>query len=72
MLKRQNPMNNKTIVIALGGNALTREGQRGTNAEQFENAQRSLDGIIYCLRQGYRVVITHGNGPPGGEYAAYG
>ncbi len=60
-------MNNKTIVIALGGNALIREGRRGTNAEQFENVQRSLDGIIYCLRLGYRVVITHGNGPQVGN-----
>ncbi len=60
-------MNNKIIVIALGGNALIREGQRGTNAEQFENVQRSQDGIIYCLRQGYRVVITHGNGPQVGN-----
>ena len=60
-------MNNKIIVIALGGNALIREGQRGTNVEQFENVQRSLDGIIYCLKQGYRVVITHGNGPQVGN-----
>ncbi len=60
-------MNNKVIVIALGGNALIREGQRGTIAEQFENVQKSLDGIIYCLKQGYQVVITHGNGPQVGN-----
>ena len=55
------------MVIALGGNALIREGQRGTNAEQFENVQKSMDGIIYCLKQGYQVVITHGNGPQVGN-----
>jgi len=60
-------MNNKIMVIALGGNALIREGQRGTNAEQFENVQKSMDGIIYCLKQGYQVVITHGNGPQVGN-----
>lgn len=60
-------MNNKIIVIALGGNALIREGQRGTTAEQFENVQKSLDGIVYCLKRGYRVVITHGNGPQVGN-----
>ena len=60
-------MNNKIIVVALGGNALIREGQRGTIAEQFENVQKSLDGIIYCLKQGYHVVITHGNGPQVGN-----
>lgn len=58
---------NKIIVIALGGNALIREGQQGTIAEQFENTRKSLDGIIHCLKQGYGVVITHGNGPQVGN-----
>lgn len=57
----------KAVVIALGGNALIREGQQGTIAEQFENVQKSLDGIIYCLKQGFEVVITHGNGPQVGN-----
>jgi carbamate kinase len=55
------------IVIALGGNALIKEGQRGTTAEQFENIRTSLDGIVSCLRQGYAVTITHGNGPQVGN-----
>lgn len=54
-------------MFAMGGNALIREGQRGTIAEQFENIRKSLDGIIYCLRQGYKVIITHGNGPQVGN-----
>ena len=58
---------NKIMVIALGGNALIREGQRGAISEQFENVHKSLDGIIYCLKQGYAVVITHGNGPQVGQ-----
>ncbi|MDO8142941.1 MAG: carbamate kinase [Candidatus Brocadiales bacterium] len=57
----------RVVVIALGGNALIMEGQRGTIAEQFENTRKSLDGIVYCLRQGYGVVITHGNGPQVGN-----
>ncbi len=57
----------KTIVIALGGNALIREGQRGTIEEQFENTRKSLDSVIYCLKQGFEVVITHGNGPQVGN-----
>ncbi|WKZ18673.1 MAG: carbamate kinase [Candidatus Jettenia sp. CY-1] len=60
-------MKNRIIVIALGGNALIREGQKGTIAEQFENIRKSLDGIVYCLKQGYAVVITHGNGPQVGN-----
>ena len=55
------------VLIALGGNALIMEGQRGTIAEQFENTRKSLDGIVYCLKQGYGVVITHGNGPQVGN-----
>jgi len=43
------------------------EGQRGTIAEQFENTRKSLDGIVYCLKQGYGIVITHGNGPQVGN-----
>lgn len=57
----------KVVVIALGGNALIREGQQGTIEEQFENVSKSLDGIIYCLKKGYSVVITHGNGPQVGN-----
>ncbi len=60
-------MKNKVIVIALGGNALISEGQRGTIVEQFENVRKSLDGIIYCIKRGYGVVITHGNGPQVGN-----
>ncbi|MBI2469795.1 MAG: carbamate kinase [Planctomycetes bacterium] len=57
----------RVVVIALGGNALIMEWQRGTTAEQFENTRKSLDGIVYCLKQGYGVVITHGNGPQVGN-----
>lgn len=60
-------MKRKLAVIALGGNALIGEGQQGTIAEQFENVRRSLDGIISCLKQGFAVVITHGNGPQVGN-----
>ncbi|MFN3531198.1 MAG: carbamate kinase [Candidatus Brocadia sp.] len=60
-------MKKKVVVIALGGNALIGEGQQGTIAEQFENVRKSLDGVIYCLKQGFDVVITHGNGPQVGN-----
>ncbi|MDN3514636.1 MAG: carbamate kinase [Candidatus Brocadia sp.] len=60
-------MKKNVVVIALGGNALVGEGQTGTIAEQFENIRKSLDGIIHCLKQGFAVVITHGNGPQVGN-----
>lgn len=56
----------KIAVVALGGNALIQDGQRGTITEQFANTRMSLDGVIELLRQDFSVVITHGNGPQAG------
>lgn len=56
-----------TMVIALGGNALIRKGQKGTVGEQFENTRKSMEGVIYCLNRGYNIIITHGNGPQVGN-----
>lgn len=53
----------KTAVIAIGGNAIIKEGQKGTLEEQFENVMKSCDHIIDLLEVGYNVVLTHGNGP---------
>ncbi len=60
-------MENKLIVVALGGNAITRESEEGNIAEQFENTRRSLVSIIELIKQDYKVVITHGNGPQVGN-----
>lgn len=53
----------KTAVVAIGGNAIIKEGQKGTMTEQFENVVSSLDSIIDLIEEGYEVVLTHGNGP---------
>ena len=55
------------ILVALGGNALVRAGQRGTIAEQVANLNRALIGIIPMIQRGCQVVITHGNGPQVGH-----
>ncbi len=52
-----------TIVIALGGNAIIREGQKGTIAQQYENIEESCGYIADLVEDGYNIVITHGNGP---------
>jgi carbamate kinase len=57
----------KIIVVALGGNALIQDGEKGTIQEQFANTQKSMEGIIYCIKKGFEVVITHGNGPQVGN-----
>jgi len=53
----------RSAVIAIGGNALIRDGQRGTIAEQFENAVETAGHIASLVADGWRVVVTHGNGP---------
>ena len=55
------------ILVALGGNALIRPGQRGAIAEQMDNLDVALTGIVPLIQRGYRVVITHGNGPQVGH-----
>lgn len=51
-------MASKTIVIALGGNAL------GDNiAEQKEAVKKTAGVIVDLVADGHRLVVTHGNGP---------
>ncbi len=57
----------KTAVIALGGNALLRGDQKGTIEEQEQNTQDTLENLIYLIKDGYDIVISHGNGPQVGN-----
>jgi len=58
---------NKTIVIALGGNAILRRGQIGTMKEQMNNLEHSMRVVAKLVKKGYRIVICHGNGPQVGN-----
>lgn len=51
------------IVVAIGGNAIVAEGQRGTWEEQLENARVVAPELVGLRRTGHEVVLTHGNGP---------
>jgi carbamate kinase len=53
----------RSAVIAVGGNALIRAGERGTIDEQVANARRTARNIARLIESGWRVVVTHGNGP---------
>ncbi len=57
----------RTAVVALGGNAITRKGVPDTIANQFKHTRQSLAGIVPLVKDGYRLVITHGNGPQVGN-----
>jgi carbamate kinase len=60
-------MKKKTVVVALGGNAITKKGVPDTIANQFKHTRESLPPIIKMITEGYRLVITHGNGPQVGN-----
>jgi carbamate kinase len=51
------------LVVALGGNAILRRGERGTIEQQFAHARDSLAPVAALVADGARVVVTHGNGP---------
>ncbi|MDX6513663.1 MAG: carbamate kinase [Gaiellaceae bacterium] len=55
-----------TTVIALGGNALARPGERGTAAEQLANLREACAHLAPLLADD-RVAVTHGNGPQVGN-----
>jgi carbamate kinase len=51
------------IAVAIGGNAITAEHQRGTWAEQRANAATIARQLAALKRAGHELVLTHGNGP---------
>ena len=57
----------KFAVVALGGNALIRSGQIGTIEEQIENTLETLENLIFLVKEGYKLIFTHGNGPQVGN-----
>lgn len=57
----------KLAVVALGGNALLRDNQQGTIDEQEQNTTDTLENLVFLLKEGYDLVITHGNGPQVGN-----
>jgi len=62
-----NSKSSKTVVVALGGNAITREFEEGNIYQQFANTRKSLVGVVGMIEAGYRVILTHGNGPQVGN-----
>jgi len=57
----------RTAVLALGGNALARAGERPTITNQFRHARESVAPIVELARQGWGIAIVHGNGPQVGD-----
>ena len=56
-------MKNPLAVIAIGGNSLILDSKKITVADQYQAASETAHHIAALVAAGYRVVITHGNGP---------
>ena len=54
-------------MVAFGGNALLRSGQKGTYQEQIENVEQTCESLYNLLKRNYNIVIGHGNGPQVGN-----
>ncbi len=57
----------KTAVIAIGGNAILRSGEKPTQENQMRNVAITAKGMADLIEKGYDIVITHGNGPQVGD-----
>ena len=57
----------KTAVIAIGGNAILKSGEKPTQENQLRNVAVTCKGLADLIQRGYDIVITHGNGPQVGD-----
>ena len=56
-------MSQPLAVIAIGGNSLIKDNQKMTVVDQYAAAGETSHHIAALVAAGYRVVVTHGNGP---------
>ena len=56
------------IIVALGGNAISRPHEEGNVDEQFANSRITARVLADVVVAGHRLVVTHGNGPQIGNF----
>jgi len=56
------------IVIALGGNAISRPEEEGNVDQQFGNSRATARALAELIENGHQLVVTHGNGPQIGNF----
>ena len=57
----------RTVVVAIGGNALSPSGEVASVGNQFRHTRESLVPIVDLAVEGWRIAIVHGNGPQVGD-----
>ena len=55
------------ILVSLGGNAILKHTDKGTAEEQLKNTKQTSNIIVDLIREGYHIILTHGNGPQVGD-----
>ncbi|MBN2561246.1 MAG: carbamate kinase [Phycisphaerae bacterium] len=53
----------KLVVLAIGGNSLITDKQHETVEDQYNACLQTCRHVVRLLEEGYRIVVTHGNGP---------
>ncbi len=53
----------KVAVVAVGGNALIRSPGENALEQQYEAVKETATHVVELIAAGWRVVLTHGNGP---------
>jgi carbamate kinase len=56
----------KTVVIALGGNALQKNGEASASKQQIA-ADQTAKNLAPLVKEGFKIAIVHGNGPQVGN-----
>ncbi len=56
-------MNGRVAVVAVGGNSLIKDAQHATVHDQDLAAHETTEHILAMIKEGWNVVVTHGNGP---------
>jgi carbamate kinase len=60
-------MKKELVAIALGGNMILQKGQPKTYEQQMMNLREATKVIVEIIKEGYSVILTHGNGPQVGN-----
>ena len=60
-------MSRRIALLAIGGNALLREKERGLQEEQLENSRETAEMLAKVIVEGYSLCVVHGNGPQVGN-----
>jgi carbamate kinase len=56
-------MNGRVAVVAIGGNSLIKDARHETVPDQYLAAHETSEHVLAMIKEGWNVVVTHGNGP---------